>query len=207
MREFPLLSQQAPHRSASDDLAYIRGAIDAASKFTAVPGRGLMAMGGVAAAAVAGSHFWVGAPWEGGRNGPGLMLWLMALTLALGIGSSALLSKAYRMGLSLRSELLRKILLGIVPASSVGGLLTLGMVLNCEHWELLPAVWLGCYGLGVLAAGQYSIMPVLLMGSSFLVLATLSVLCPPTYGLLWLASGFAGLHLVFGEYIARRYDG
>ena len=90
----------------------------------------------------------------------------------------------------------------------LGGILTTAIILNGESaWWILPTVWLGCYGLAVLAAGQVSVWPVRLMGLGFLSLAALSVLTAPALGLLWLAAGFGGLHVGFGAYISWRYDG
>ena len=198
-------SQPAP--APHEDLAYIRGAMDAAREFTAVPGKGLLAMGGVGLLATALSLFWIGAPWLHGRNESGLLWWLVALTLALAVGTSALLDKAHRMGHSLRSELLRKMLLGMLPGLFCGGLLTLAVVLYAAEWRLLAPVWLGCYGLAVLAGGQYSVLAVRLMGFAFMVLAAFSVAAPAAWGLLWLALGFGGVHLGFGAYIAWRYNG
>ena len=108
------------------------------------------------------------------------------------------------MGHSLRSELLRKILLGMLPGLFCGGLLTLAVVLYAADWRLLAPVWLGCYGLAVLAGGQYSVLAVRLMGFAFMGLAALSVAAPAAWGLLWLALGFGGVHLGFGAYIGPR---
>ena len=79
-------------------------------------------------------------------------------------------------------------------------------MLNGAGGQLLPPVWLGCYGLSVLAAGQVSVWPVRIMGLGFLSLAALSALAPE-FGILWLAAGFGALHIAFGSYITWRYDG
>jgi hypothetical protein len=72
---------------------------------------------------------------------------------------------------------------------------------------LLPGTWLVLYGTGVLAAGAFSVSAVPAMGLGFLVLGTVAMLGPASWGDALLAGGFGGLHLLFGVIIARRYGG
>lgn len=73
--------------------------------------------------------------------------------------------------------------------------------------SLLPGLWLLLYGTGVVAAGAFSVRPVLLMGIGFLVVGTVALFTPAALGDVWMAAGFGGLHMIFGGIIARRYGG
>jgi hypothetical protein len=73
--------------------------------------------------------------------------------------------------------------------------------------DLLPGVWLLCYGAGVVSAGTFSIRPVRVMGVCFMVLGLSALRAPPSWGDAWMAAGFGGLHVLFGLWIARHHDG
>jgi hypothetical protein len=45
------------------------------------------------------------------------------------------------------------------------------------------------------------------MGLCFMVLGAVALFCPPSWGNAFLASGFGGLHILFGAVIARKYGG
>ena len=88
----------------------------------------------------------------------------------------------------------------------VGALLTLVLF---EHGlvTLLPGVWMLLYGVGVVAAGTFSVRIVPVMGMAFMVVGTVALFAPPTLGTEYMAAGFGGLHLLFGTLIARRHGG
>ena len=134
------------------------------------------------------------------------IFWAGALLVAILIGVGGTLRKAQRTGQVLWSPLLRRVLWGLCPTLLLGGILTLGLI-RSGRLDLLPAVWLGCYGAAVTAGGVMSVAPVRWMGVCFVALAVPAVLAPPSEGLRLLAMGFGLLHVAFGAYIAWRHDG
>jgi hypothetical protein len=186
------------HR-AMEDLRFIRHTMENGNAFTAVPGWGGVGMGltALAAAAIAA-----------GRATPEgwLVVWAAEAVVAAGIGVFAIERKARRVGLPVLSGTGRKVLLGFTPPALAGIVLT-GALWQAGATRLVPGAWLLLYGVAVVAAGTFSVRAVPLMGLCFMVLGALALLLLPDAGDLLMASGFGGLHLVFGAIIARRHGG
>jgi hypothetical protein len=196
-----------PPRAAHEDLAYIRETLDAAGRFSIVPGRGLVGIGVLALAGVVANLLFTGAPWDAGADAVrALSAWVALLILSLGLGAWAMQSKGRRTGQVVWSPVLRKALWGYSAAMFLGGVLTFA-AWRLGELEILPEIWLGCYGTALVAAGVMSVAPVRWMGISFLALAALGALLPPTFGLTLLAAGFGGLHIGFGAYVAWKHNG
>ena len=164
-------------------------------------------MGVLGLAAAFATNLLLPAKWDGSPSHDWLAIWLMALTVATVVGALSMYAKASRTGQSLRTELFRKIIWGMTPALALGGVLTVAIILQTADWRLLAPVWLGSYGIAVVAGGQYSVLPVRMMGLGFLVLAGIAALAAPGFETLLLAIGFGVVHVGFGAYIAWRYDG
>jgi predicted phage tail protein len=63
------------------------------------------------------------------------------------------------------------------------------------------------YGIGVVAAGTFSVRIVPVMGVAFMLAGTIALFAPSTFSTQYMAAGFGGLHLFFGTLIARRHGG
>jgi hypothetical protein len=191
-------SAPALHARAMDNLSFIRSTMERATAFTAVPGRGGVAMGITALAATA---------LAGGRSPTGwLVVWLSASVLALAIGGWAMALKAKRGGTSVLSYSGRRFVLSYVPPLAVGALLTVVLV-RAGLYSALPGTWLLLYGTGVVTGGAFSVRVVPLMGLCFMALGAIALLAPSAWGEWLMAAGFGGLHIIFGLIIARRYGG
>lgn len=194
-------------RGAHEELEYIRRTLDAAGSFSSIPGRGLVVIGLMALAAAVVNQRVTGAPWDdGARPAESLAAWAVLLALSVLVGLWTMARKARRTGQPVWSPVLRKALWGYCAAMLLGGILS-GAVIRTGRFDLLPEIWLGCYGSAMIAGGVMSVAPVRWMGISFLALAGAGALLPAQYGLLLLAAGFGVLHLAFGAYIAWRHDG
>lgn len=192
---------------AHENLQYIRETLDAAGRFTAVPGKGLIAAGVATFAGVAVNLLVTGAPWG---NGPyqrlALDVWGFVLAVSLAVVSYGIYRKSRLTQSRLRAPLVRKLLWSLCPALFVGAILT-NVAVRTQNLGWLPVIWLGCYGAAVANGGQVSVAPVRYFGLSLLAAAAGAALSPESLGLAWLAVGFGWLHLVFGAYIAWRHNG
>ena len=200
-------AHRSPREAAHDDLRFIRQTLAAAGHLSIVPGKGLVTIGLLALAAVAVNLRVTRAPWDASASlAQALSVWAVLLVLSVLIGIWAMSRKAHRTGQMFWSPVLRKALWGYAAAMALGALLTVS-VLSEGRADLLVEVWLGCYGVALMAAGAVSVSPVRWMGICFLILAGVAGFAPPAAGLLLLGLGFGWLHISFGAYIAWRHDG
>src|ERR1700685_2866906 len=106
------------HAHAMDNLRYIRETMERAGSFTAVPGRGGIAMGFSALAAS-------GIALRQTSAGAWLATWLIEGALAIAIGILAMQHKARAAGLPVWSAPARKFVFSFFPPLAVGAVLTL----------------------------------------------------------------------------------
>lgn len=184
---------------ALDNLRFIRQTMERAGAFTAVPGWGLVAVGGTALVAA----------WLAARQATPelwLLTWLGEALVALTIGGSAMVRKAYAVNDPILSGPGRRFGLSFLPPMVVGGLLTVALY-RAGLWQALPGTWLLLYGTGFVTGGAFSVRIVPVMGLCFMVAGAVALVGPATWGNWFMAAGFGGLHIVFGGVIARRHGG
>ena len=187
------------HAHAAENLRFIRDAMERASAFTAVPGRGGMLMGASAIVAAVVS----GPPDDSVRW---VMVWFTDAAVATAIGLTAMSIKARRSGAPLASAPAYRFALAFVPPIVAGMVLTpvfamMGLVAR------LPACWLLLYGTAVTTGGAFSVRIVPIMGICFMALGASAFAAPAAWGHWLMAAGFGGLQIGFGWVIARRYGG
>ncbi|HEX4600150.1 MAG TPA: hypothetical protein VH116_02055 [Gemmatimonadales bacterium] len=184
---------------ALDNLRFIRQTMERAGAFTAVPGWGLVAVGGTALVAA----------WLAARQATPelwLLTWLGEALVALTIGGSALVRKTYAVNDPILSGPGRRFGLSFLPPMVVGGLLTVALY-RAGLWQALPGTWLLLYGTGFVTGGAFSVRIVPVMGICFMVAGAAALVGPATWGNWFMAAGFGGLHIVFGGVVARRHGG
>ncbi len=189
----------ALHGRAAADLRFIRETMERSKAFTAVPGKGGMAMGalGCAGSAVAAAQA-TDAAW--------LAVWALTAAAAVSVGGVALWRKARAAGTPISRGVGARFVGGLCPPLVAGAALTLALW-RADATAALPAAWLALYGTGLLAAGLFSEPVVRVLGASFLALGVLAAAAPASLGDLFMALGFGGLNLGFGVVIWRRYGG
>jgi hypothetical protein len=201
-----MTSPQPLHDRALDNLKFIRSTMERAGSFTAVPGWGMVVLGLTALAATAYAGSLPVAPVYGASQNRWLWVWMFEALLGAGIGVAALLYKALRAGDTIVHGPARRFGLGVLPPFIVGALLTY-VLWQAKQLALLPALWLLCYGTGVVTGGAFSLRVVPVMGLCFMLLGAVALFTPAAWQAWLLAAGFGVLHIVFGLIIARRYGG
>jgi hypothetical protein len=187
------------HTHAIDNLRYIRDTMERAASFTGVPGWGGVAMGVSAIAAAAIAHAqptrerWIQA-------------WFAEGLVAFAIGLAAMWHKSRERHMSMFSSPGIKFIFSFAPPLLVGALLTF-VLWQAGVATVIPGLWLCLYGTGIITGGAFSVRIVPIMGALFVLLGAFALFSPPAWSDLLLASGFGGLHIVFGLIIARRYGG
>jgi hypothetical protein len=187
------------HEHAIDNIRYIREAMERAGSFTAVPGWGGAVMGATALAAA-----FLAARQPNAESW--LATWMAEAAVALLIGAVSLYVKARRIDSPLLSAPARKFALSFAPPLVAGALLT-PVLYRSGLDRLIPGVWLMLYGTAIVSGGAFSVRVVPVMGVCFMALGTVALSVDPHWGDWFLASGFGGLQVAFGIYIAKRHGG
>lgn len=186
------------HAHAMENLRFIRGAMERASSFTAVPGWGQVAMGitALAAAAVAARQ---------PSNARWLSVWLVEAVVAVAIGVGALAAKARRLHQPMLSGAGQRFAFSFTLPVLAAALLTAALVREGQM-AALPALWLLLYGVAIAACGAFSVPVVPILGGCFMALGATGLFVRVPRDFL-MAIGFGGLHVAFGWIIARRHGG
>ena len=189
----------ALHDRAMDNLRYIRETMERASSFTAVPGWGQVAIGVTALVATyVAAHQATAGGWLG--------TWLAEAIISLLIAGWLMDRKARASGAPLLSGPGRKVAFSLSPPMIVGALLTI-VLFRPGLTAAIPGMWLLLYGTGVVTGGMHSVSVVPVMGFCFMVLGSVGLFIPPSFGNWLMAAGFGGLHIIFGSIIARKHGG
>jgi len=188
----------ALHDQAMDNLRFIRTTMEAAGSFTAVPGWGGVVMGLVALCAAVVAPEPSSLTW--------LITWIGAAGVAILIGGISMIHKARSASTEVLSGPGRKFALSLSPPLIAAAALTV-VLFRAGLPDILPGMWLLLYGAAVMTAGAFSVRLVPILGVCFMALGAVALLTPAAWANLWMASGFGGLHLVFGTLIARRHGG
>jgi hypothetical protein len=189
----------ALHERAAESLEFIRDTMARSAWFTAVPGRGGIAMGVVGVlAALAGSRAASQWGWLG--------TWLLAAAVAIPIGLVAMVLKARAHRMTLWAGAGRRFMQGFMPALVAGAILTYAIV-HAGRFDLLPATWLLAYGAGILAGATASVPALTSLGIGIMLLGAGATAADGLWGDLWLGAGFGVMQIVFGIIIARKHGG
>jgi hypothetical protein len=184
---------------AVENLRYIRSTIEAAHTFTTVPGKGCIAMGATALAAVGiESLFDLSQHWLG--------IWVGAAIVACASALWFMEQKARAQGLSLRRAVAKRFFMTLAPAFIAGAILTVALAGSVDR-ELVTGMWLLLYGTGLAACGLFAIPAVFTAGLAFMALGTATLWLPPGSSHIVLALGFGGIHLALGTTIVRHHGG
>jgi hypothetical protein len=198
-RTNPTVVVTPPAPDAIENLQFIRRTLEVSGSFTAVPGWGLVTVGVTAiGAAIVASYQITSQHW--------VLTWIGEAVISAIIATWAMYAKAQRTGVSLLAAPGRRFALGLAPPLLAGAVLT-PILYHHKAIVDIPGIWLLLYGTAVVTGGTYSIQVVPVMGACFMALGLAALLSPASWALAWMLAGFAGLHIVFGYFIARNHGG
>jgi hypothetical protein len=169
-----------------------------AQSFTAISGRGAMAMGVTACFAAWLAH-------RQGSEASWLAVWLIEAVVAFTIGAVTIWRKARLAGAGLFSSTGRRFMLSYA-APIVAGVVQTVALYRAGLAAFLPGMWLLLYGTAAVAGGASSIAPIRLAGACFMVLGAAALWAPPVWGDLFMALGFGACQIGFGLVIAVKYE-
>lgn len=180
------------------DLQFIRRTMETASSFTAVPGLGMVTIGGTVfiTSALVDSRF----------DDVWLWAWLANAALALLIGNTAMGYKAHRAGVSMWSGVALRFVMNLYVPILAGIPLT-WLLYQEDLVAKMPGLWLLLYGTGVVTGGAFSVRTVRIMGLCFILLGMAALFAPAAWGNYFMAAGFGGIHIFFGGVIAKNHGG
>ena len=192
------------------DIRYIREMMELSTEHKLLPDRAAVGGGLLVLGAAAGTYALTGswdvqdvlylpplkkllvtALWSGTGSVSVLLYWLLA-----GRDSR-------RLGVSLDARPTRLARQAMGPAILAAAVLTLRLILD-RQYDLVPSVWMVCYGIALYNAGLFSTEPPRLLGLAFLVTGIVTMLAVPEFGLAMSALSFGLYHIVFGVYVLSR---
>ena len=184
---------------ATENLRIIREVMERSASFTAVPGWGMVTVGLIALpAAIVAAFYW--------DTDLFLGIWMGVAVVATVVGIYTLRRKMHRLGVTMRSGPGRKYILSLLP-SMVALCLLSAALWQDGYTDMLPTLWLLLYGAGTITGGASSIPAIPMLGMSFMGFGVVTLFAPPAWIPFVLAAAFGGLHIGFGLFIARKYDG
>ncbi len=189
----------ALHAHAMDNLRFIRDTMSRAGQFTGIPGWGGVAMGATAIATAALAE-------RRPDRSRWILWWFAEAALAILIAAVTMTRKARRMQVPLFAGPARRFAFAYVPPLVAGAVLTV-VFINTSLTPRLPGCWLLLYGVAISAGGALSIRIVQVMGLLFMALGVAAFASPASWGDIFMAAGFGGLHIIFGFIIARNHGG
>ena len=182
-----------------DNLRFIRETMERSTVFTAVPGWGAVAIGGIALVAAAVARL---------QPDPlgWLAVWLTAAVAAVAVTAVSMARKLRTSPPQPSGKPIRNFVLGLAPPIVAGALLTAALW-RYGALDVIPGLWLLLYGAGVVTGGAFSVRVVPVMGLCFMLLGAAALAAPATWADALLAAGFGGCHIIAGVIIARNYGG
>jgi hypothetical protein len=186
------------------DIAEVRDRLAMTQRFRGISGVAAIASGCFAIAAGVLQGLLVAVPGSGYEMRVYASIWLVCGTAAM-IVNYASIAHWFVSDASVRDRWqTRTVGLAILPAIAFGAALTLAMVLRGQ-FSYLPAIWYGCYGVGLFASRAMlprDVMPI----SAFFLLAGIALLfAPASLALAWwvLPVGFGIGQIAIGVLVAR----
>jgi hypothetical protein len=138
-----------------------------------------------------------------------LTVWAGALALAVAANLIGMRVRSHRQGASFRSSAFRRMLASLTAPLTAGAVFSLWTLFFAPGAWTLATVWLGFYGLALLAAAAYTIGAVRILGWSTLLASGVLLALGPGIGqhgaAIALGVVFGGGHLLLAVHVGGRY--
>jgi hypothetical protein len=195
---------------ALDRMREIQRIMERTALYTLLPGTPALVGGllvwGAAAGSFAMLRSWdlaaIAALSPSGRLGF-VALWATIAVAGIGLDVAYSLRALGKEGMPLRTRPIR-FAAGALTLCLVAALAFTARIFLDGRYEYLAPVWLLCYGIGVYAAGLFSVRLPRLLGLAFVVTGVVALLVFPHHGLLLTTVAFGGYHVVFGLIVLDR---
>lgn len=187
-----------------EDLKAIREMMERSSKFLSLSGLSGIMAGVTAITGAAIAYFYI---LEQPRAVAVPLLILDAsLTLIISIGFGILFSvrKARKRNLKLVNSLTQKIIYSLAIPLVTGGFFSL-ILISRDQIELVAAITLIFYGLGLVNVSKYTLDEIHYLGLTEIVLGVCAAIFL-YHGILFWTIGFGLCHIVYGFIMYRKYD-
>ncbi len=187
-----------------EDLKAIREMMEKSSKFLSLSGLSGVMAGVTAIAGAAVAYFYI---LEQSRAVAVPLLMIDALlTLIISISFGILFSarKAKKRKLKLVNSVTLKIVYNLAVPLMTGGILSLILIYR-DQIELVAAITLIFYGLGLINASKYTLDEIHYLGLTEIVLGICAAIFL-YHGILFWTIGFGLCHIVYGSIMYKKYD-
>jgi hypothetical protein len=130
---------------------------------------------------------------------------LFILVASLLTSSLLTLRKARKQGQKVWDKTARRLMINMMIPLSAGGIFALILLIDYGYSSLIPAVTLLFYGLALVNASKYTLEDVRYLGLCEIALGLIATIYA-NYALLFWATGFGVLHIVYGLVMYRKYE-
>jgi len=187
-----------------EDLKAIREMMERSSKFLSLSGLSGIMAGVTAITGAAIAYFYI----LGQVRSVAVPLLIIDafLTLIISIGFGVLFSvrKARKRNLKLVNSLTQKIVYSLAIPLVTGGMLSLILIYR-DQIELVAAITLIFYGLGLVNVSKYTLDEIHYLGLTEIVLGVCAAIFL-YHGILFWTIGFGFCHILYGSIMFRKYD-
>lgn len=187
-----------------EDLKAIREMMEKSSKFLSLSGLSGVMAGVTAIAGSAVAYFYI---LEQSRAVavPLLMIdALLTLTISISFGILFSARKAKKRKLKLVNSVTLKIVYNLAVPLATGGILSLILIYR-DQIELVAAITLIFYGLGLINASKYTLDEIHYLGLTEIALGICAAIFL-YHGILFWTIGFGLCHIVYGSIMYKKYD-
>jgi hypothetical protein len=182
---------------AVESIEAIRSVMDRTTRYTHISWLGIVIAGCAATATALSSWIWDVSPTH--QAAAYLVLWGGALVAAFLGGWWTTARKARLAGESLWSRKLHVVMCGFLPAVALGAVLT-ALLAHIDRLDLAPGIWMGLYGVGILAVGYVLDWEFQFTGWAFLLSSATAFFLLRGAPHLSMLLAFGGIHLGLGAF-------